>query len=186
MSEQDEVQRRIASIEGLVREAERVSDPASRSLCRQLVQSLMDLHGAGLGRMLEIVHQTGEPGQQIIDEMGSDPLVRSLLLLYGLHPLDMETRVLQALEKVRPYLRSHGSEVELIGLTDAGVLTLRFEGSSHSCPSSAATLQSTVEQAVYDAVPDVASIVVDVAEESSPGAFVPLEALRGGARGSEA
>jgi len=153
MSEQMDVQRRIASIEGLVQEIERVSDPAVRSLSKQLVQSLMDLHGSGLERLLEIVHRAGDTGQRIIDELGSDELVRSLLLLYGLHPLDLQTRIVQALEKTRPYLRSHGGNVELVGVNDAGAVTLRLEGSCHSCPSSAVTLQSTVEQAIYDAAP---------------------------------
>ncbi len=105
MSDQKEIQRRIESIEGLVREIEKVSDPAVRSLSKQLVQSLMDLHGAGLERMLEIVHGSGEAGQSIVDELGRDDLVRSLLLLYGLHPLDLQTRIVEALEKTRPYLK---------------------------------------------------------------------------------
>jgi Fe-S cluster biogenesis protein NfuA/nitrite reductase/ring-hydroxylating ferredoxin subunit len=185
MSEQKEVQRRIESIEGLIREIENVPDPAVRSLAKQLVQSLMDLHGACFERMLEVVHRTGETGQRIIDELGRDEMVRSLLLLYGLHPLDLQARVVEALEKTRPYLRSHGGNVQLVRVSDSGAVTLRLEGSCHSCPSSAVTLQSTVEQAIYEAAPDVTAIVVEgvvqqAAQESSPSAtFVPLASLQG-------
>jgi Fe-S cluster biogenesis protein NfuA/nitrite reductase/ring-hydroxylating ferredoxin subunit len=188
MSEHKDVQRRIESIEGLVREIEKVSDPAVQSLSKQLVQSLMDLHGMGLERMLEITHHSGAGGQKIIDDMGRDELVSSLLLLYGLHPLDLETRVVQALEKSRPYLKSHGGNVELVSVNEAGAVTLKLQGSCHSCPSSAVTLQSTVEQAIYDAAPDVTSIMVEgvVAEPAVAGGFISLASLEasGNAHGS--
>ncbi len=188
MSEQKEVQRRIESIEGLVREIEKVSDPVVRSLSKQLIQSMMDLHGSGLERIMEIVHGRGEGGAQIIDQMGRDDLVASLLLLYGLHPLDLHTRVLQALEKSRPYLRSHGGNVELVNVSESGAVTLRLEGSCHSCPSSAVTLQSTVEQAIYNAAPDITGIIVEGAiQEQTPAlGFVPLASLQGNGNGHSA
>lgn len=186
MSEEKEVQRRLESIEGLVREVEKVSDPAVRSLSNQLVQSLMDLHGSGFERMLEIVHSKGEAGQAIIDELGRDDVVKSLLLLYGLHPLDVRTRVVEALERTRPYLRSHGGNVQLMGVSDSGTVTLRLEGSCNSCPSSAVTLQSTVEQAIYDDAPDVTAIIVEgaVRESQASASFVPLEKLQGNGGGN--
>jgi Fe-S cluster biogenesis protein NfuA/nitrite reductase/ring-hydroxylating ferredoxin subunit len=185
MPDQKDVQKRIESIEGLVRDIDKVSDPGVRSLAKQLVQSLMDLHGSGLERMMEIVHAQGETGQNAIDEMGRDELVRSLLLLYGLHPVDLHTRVVEALERTRPYLRSHGGNVELVRLNDAGAVVLRLEGSCHSCPSSAVTLQSTVEQAIYEAAPDVTAIIVEgaVQKVESPGQFVPLSSLQGSGNG---
>lgn len=175
---------KMESVEILVGEAEKLADPAARILCQQLVQAVMDLHGAGFERMLEIIHGGCPAGQQTIDELGRDPLVRSLLLLYDLHPLDLHARVLEALEKTRPYLRSHGGNVELIGVTPAGQVTLRLEGSCHSCPSSAATLQSTVEQAIYEAAPDVTSTVVEGASQAdaASGSFVPLAKLGGNGR----
>lgn len=181
MSEKKDVQRRIEAIESLIREIESVSEPAFRSLSSQLMQSVMELHGSGLERLLEIVHASGNTGQQLIDELGRDDLVRSLLLLYGLHPLDLQTRVLEALEKTRPYLRSHGGNVELVRVSDSGAVTLRLEGSCDSCPSSAVTLQSTVEQAIYEAAPDVTAIIVEgaIQEQAAALAFIPLSNLQG-------
>lgn len=186
MSEQKDVQGRIESIEGLVREIENVSDPATRSLARQLVQSLMDLHGSGIERMMEIVHRSGENGQQIVDELGRDGLVRSLLLLYGLHPLDLQARILEALDKSAPYLRSHGGNVELVNVSESGAVTIRLAESSHACPSSGLTLQSTVEQAIYEYAPDVTSIVIEgLAQERATGlGFVPIAALLTAGNGS--
>jgi Fe-S cluster biogenesis protein NfuA/nitrite reductase/ring-hydroxylating ferredoxin subunit len=187
MSGHNDVQRRIESIEGLVHEIENMPDPAARSLSKQLVQSLMDLHGAALERTLEVVRRSGDTGRQIIDELGRDELVRNLLLLYGLHPVDLQTRILQALEKSRPYLRSHGGNVEFVGLSDSGAVTLRLEGSCHSCPSSAVTLQSTAEQAIYEAAPDVTAIIVEgvIQEVAATAGFVPLATLQGSGNGHD-
>ena len=90
--------------------------------------------------------------------------------MYGLHPLDLETRVEQALERVRPLLRSHHGDVELEGVID-GVVRLRMQGSCNGCPSSALTLKNAIEEAIYAAAPDVEAIqvegVVDAAAQSS-------------------
>ncbi len=97
-------------------DSRRRADPAARAAAQELVRTLMELHGAALERMLGMIHEAGGPADGLIDQFGDDELVGSLLLLYGLHPVDLETRVRQALEKTRPYLRSHGGNVELAGV----------------------------------------------------------------------
>lgn len=159
-NEENEFRSRIQRIETLIQEIDRFTDPAAREQSRQIVQSLLDLHGTGLGRMLEHIAGAGESGQSIIDSLARDDLVGSLLLLYGLHPLDVETRVRQALEKVRPYLGSHGGNVELLRV-EGDVAHLQMQGSCHGCPSSAVTLKDAIEQAIYEAAPDVTAIRVE-------------------------
>lgn len=181
MPASNEVQSQLKSIEALVHQIEKASDPALTATARELVQLLMELHGAGLERMLEIVNQTTTSGPSVIEALGRDELVRSLLLLYGLHPDSLETRVMQALEKTRPYLKSHGGNVNLVGVDVAGAVTLRLEGNCHGCPSSSATLKLAVEEAIYAAAPDVTAIKVEgsIQEESPALAFVPLSQLGG-------
>ena len=72
----------------------------------------------------------------------------------------METRVLRALEKVRPYLHSHGGDVEFVSVAD-GVVRLKLLGSCGSCPSSSVTLKNAVEEALYEAAPDIEKIVAE-------------------------
>src|ERR1700676_413209 len=110
----EEVQR----IGGLVQEIESIADPAVRAATKNLVQSLMDLHGAALENALEIVAEAGEPGMAIIDRLGRDPLVSSVLILYGLHPEELEGRVVKAVDRIRPQLRKQGCEVELLGVNN--------------------------------------------------------------------
>jgi len=158
----------MEKIEGLIRKIENLPDPAARASALALVQALMEFHGSGIERMMEIVAESGEASYSIFDEFAADDLVGSLLLLYGQHPLPLETRVTQALDKVRPYLDSHGGNVELLGVTD-GVVRLRMQGSCKSCPSSAMTLKLAIEEAIYAAAPDVVTIEAEgVAEQSSP------------------
>ncbi len=176
-----EIARQIESIDGMVRALEKTTDPVLCTKAQDLVQALMELHGSCLEQMLEIVRSTGEAGKPIIEKFGDDQLVRSLLLLYGLHPVDLQTRVLQALDKTRPYQRSHGGNVELVSLDDAGVVTLRLTGSCDGCGSSSATLKQAVEEAIYEAAPDVTGIEVPGLEAVKTAAvgFVPLASLQG-------
>lgn len=166
----------IQRIGGLVQEIESIADPAVRAATKNLVQSLMDLHGAALEKALDIVAEAGEPGMNIIDRLGRDSLVSSVLILYGLHPEDLETRVLKAVDKVRPQLRKQGCEVELLGVND-GAIRLRVETGSHTCGSTAKTLQATLEAAMYDAAPDLTSLVIEGFEEKPVSGFVALDKL---------
>jgi len=147
----------MEQIEGLVRKVESLADPEARTSAIALMQALMEFHGAALDRLMELVAESGAGGYELLDRFGGDELVGSLLLLYGLHPLPLDERVMQALDKVRPYLDSHGGNVELLGIAD-GVVRLRMEGSCRSCPSSAMTLKLAIEEAIYAAAPDVIEI----------------------------
>ena len=170
----------IERIGGLVQEIESIADPAVRAATKNLVQSLMDLHGAALEKALDIVAQAGEPGMSIIDRLGRDSLVSSVLILYGLHPEDIETRVTKAIDRVRPQLRKQGCEVELLSVTD-GAVRLRVETGSHTCGSTAKTVQATLEGAMYDAAPDLTSLVIGGFDEKPASGFVALDKLMSGA-----
>lgn len=161
-------------VEGLLRKIENLPDEEARSAALELVQSLMDFHGAGLDRLMEIIAEAGEPGYAVFDKFAHDDLVGSLLLLYNLHPVPLETRVMQALDKVRPYLDSHGGNVELIGISN-DVVRLRLEGSCKSCPSSSMTLKLAIEEAIMAAAPDVVAIEAEgVTEKAAPTGFVQI------------
>jgi Fe-S cluster biogenesis protein NfuA len=164
----------------LVQEIESIADPAVRASTKSLVQSIMDLHGRALEKALDIVAEAGEPGMSMIDRLGDDPLVSSVLILYGLHPEDIQSRVVKAVDRIRPQLRKQGCEVELLDVNE-GAIRLRFETSSHSCGSTAKSLQASLEGAVYDAAPDLTSLVIEGFEAKPASGFVALEKLMAGA-----
>jgi Fe-S cluster biogenesis protein NfuA len=170
-------------IGALVQEIESIADPAARAATMDLVQSLMDLHGAVLEKTLDIVAEAGDAGMNIIDRLGRDSLVSSLLILYGLHPEDIESRVVKAVDRLRSQLRKQGCEVELLSVND-GAIRLRVETGSHTCGSTAKTLQATLEGTIYDAAPDLTSLVIEGLEEKPASGFVALDKLMGGVDGS--
>jgi Fe-S cluster biogenesis protein NfuA len=143
------------------------------------VQLLLDLHAVGLERVMEIVAKNGDSGQRTIDDLGGDPLVSSLLVLYGLHPLDLESRVSQAVERVRPRVRKGGGELELLS-NESGVVRLQLQVTGHSCGSTGKTLKAMVEDALYEAAPDIGHLLIEGLEEpEGSSGFVPLGKLGG-------
>ena len=176
MPHQSEFERRMEVVDDLVRTLETTADADARSAAQDLVKAVMDLNAAGLTRILQMAQRSGEAGRRLADQFTEDGLVASLLLLYGLHPKDLETRVRGALDKTRPYLKSHGGNVELVEIDAAGTVRLRLQGSCHGCPSSAMTLKNAIEQAIHEAAPDVTAIVVDGEMEPSrePGPGGPV------------
>ena len=100
---------------------------------------------------------------ELADAFAADDLIASLLLVHGMHPHDVERRIEDALDSVRPYLGSHGGDVNLLEV-DGEVVRLQFAGSCKSCPSSAVTLELAVEDAVRAAAPEISSIEVVAAE----------------------
>lgn len=181
MADKKEFQQSLEKIEALVRIIESSADSSIRASAIELMQALMDLNSAGLERMMEITFDSGEKGSELIDSFARDEMVSSLLLLYGLHPLDMESRILQALDKVRPYLHSHGGDVELLGITE-GVVRLALQGSCDGCASSAMTLKLAIEEAIYEAAPDTIALEVEgvVKQQAKPAAgLVQLKSVAG-------
>ncbi|MDQ3740889.1 MAG: NifU family protein, partial [Actinomycetota bacterium] len=133
----------------------------------ELVATLLEVYGEGLARL---VARVPDPVA-----LGDDDVVAHLLLLHGLHPVPLEQRVRAGLEEVRPYLESHGGDVELLGVEE-GVARLRLQGSCSGCPSSTATLKLAIEEAIFKAAPDVDRVEADGVPEPAPApGLVQLE-----------
>ena len=153
----------------------------ARERAEELVRLVADLYGAGLERVLTIVDDAGHLDDEVLAALTADDVVASLLLVHGLHPYDVTTRVEQALEGVRPYLGSHGGDVELLEVSEEGVVRLRLLGSCDGCPSSSVTLKLAVEGAIEAAAPEITTIQVDEPTEDTSvaaGPVISVDALR--------
>jgi Fe-S cluster biogenesis protein NfuA/nitrite reductase/ring-hydroxylating ferredoxin subunit len=165
---------RVARVESLLEEVEALADPRARDTATELVAAVLDLYGEGLERIVAEIGASDHDGS-LAAALTADDLVCHLLLLHGLHPVALETRVRGALEEVRPYLESHGGNVELVGVVD-GVARLRLEGSCSGCPSSTMTLKLAIEDAIRKAAPDVEEIEAEgTVEPAPPPGLVQLE-----------
>jgi Fe-S cluster biogenesis protein NfuA/nitrite reductase/ring-hydroxylating ferredoxin subunit len=147
---------RVATVERLLDQVEHLPDPVARRTATDLAAGLLELYGEGLARLVSHVADHDHDGE-LARLLADDELVAHLLLLHGLHPVPLELRVRGALDGVRPYLESHGGDVELLGIDD-GIARLRLQGSCKGCPSSAATLKLAIEEAIHEAAPDVGAI----------------------------
>ena len=175
---------RLQRIEMLIQELEAVADPAVRASVEELLQLLLEMHGAGLERTLELIWESGELGQTLIhDQLARDEQVSSLMLLHGLHPLDLETRVRQALAKLRPALRAQGSEAELLGVTAEAGVHLRLieqpkpQGGGRSCASPPVNLTALIQETIFAAAPEVTALEIEsmaAAQAGVPIEFIPL------------
>ena len=148
-----EFQAHTERIEQLVQRVSGLADEEARTTALELLQSMMDLHGAVVSRIVELLNAS-EAGRASLAKLGCDPLVCGLLVLYGVHPVALEERVARAVENVRPQLRKHSGSAELIGIAD-DVVRVKIQSSGHGCGSSADALKSTVEQAILEAAPEV-------------------------------
>jgi Fe-S cluster biogenesis protein NfuA len=164
-----ETREQVARIDGLLEQVEGFADPADRETANELVAALLDLYGEGLSRVVERVPDRAG--------LAEDELVSHLLLLHGIHPQPVEERVRLALAEVRPYLESHGGDVELLAVAEDGV-RVRMQGNCNGCPSSAVTLKLAIEEAIHKYAPEIDRIDAEEAEPEPAGpALIQLAPL---------
>jgi Fe-S cluster biogenesis protein NfuA len=171
---QREFSRRSDRVEELVHRLENTSDPATRAMAQELVEAIIELHGAALERILQRIDEL--PGSSaILESIASDPLVSGVFSLHGIHPVPLEQRIEAALDATRPYLKSHGGNVELLSL-EGDKVHLRLQGSCGSCGSSLQTMKQTIESAIYDVAPEIVTVIAESTPAESQPQLVVLHA----------
>jgi Fe-S cluster biogenesis protein NfuA/nitrite reductase/ring-hydroxylating ferredoxin subunit len=151
-------------------------DAATREVAEQLVSAVVQMYGAGLERIIGTLQGAGEEGQRFASELAEDPLVLPLLLIHDLHPVPLADRVQGALEHVRPYMESHGGNVELLSLQD-GVARISLRGSCSDCAASAVTLELAIKQALEEAAPDLEGLEVEGVAPATAGPSLPMASV---------
>lgn len=166
-----------ADVDTLIGKLDAAPDSDLRSTALDAVSALAALYGEALRRLLHDREAgNGEQRREIAD----DPFITNLLIAHALHPESLQQRIEAALDEVRPYLRSHGGDVELLGV-DGDYARVRLQGSCRGCASSADTLRQRVESAVKQAAPELLGIVTDAAAPSI--GLVQLSGRKGAERG---
>ena len=70
----------------------------------------------------------------------------------------MKQKVIASLEKIRPMLQADGGDVELIDVSDKGIVTVRLEGACAGCPMSQMTLKNGIERLLKEEIPGIVSV----------------------------
>lgn len=163
----------LERVQALTERVDELPDPRARQLAQELVAGVIAMYGDGLARIMEVIAGSREAGATILDQLSQDGAVASLLLIHDLYPISLEERVLEALDTVRPYMESHGGNVELVELRD-GVAHLALQGSCNGCAASRATLETAIEQALEEHAPDLAGLEVEGVTETTTGFSLPM------------
>lgn len=160
------MQRQMAEIEEIIAQVEKHCGDAVGQDIERVVRLVLDMHRDTIKRILWRLRQAGPAGAALLGVLVEDDLVANLLLLYDLHPMAAEQRVRTAIEKIRPYLQSHGGDVELLGIDQTGA-NLRMQGGCGECPAMVSSLKAVIERAIYDVAPDLAGINIQAATSSA-------------------
>lgn len=176
MAERIAIENQLARIGEIVEFLELSADPNARMIGKELLECVMTMHSSAIERILELITEAGEPGEAIIRKCGRDEAVSGLLLLYGLHPESMSTRVMRALQNSHKLLDRHDATAELVSITEDGAVTVRLEVKSRGC--GAASLPDELKASIQDAAPDASAIFLEEYGASVNGAgFVPVAQL---------
>ena len=178
----DEFSREGKRIQEWVEKIQQLPDSAAREMLEECLGSVLSFYGHGLERILRLIDERGPEGDPVRRALLADPGVTGLLLIHGLHPIPLEQRLNTALEKVRPYMESHGGGVTLLRLEDDRAV-LQLQGHCQTCPSSTVTLELAVRSAIEEACPDLIDYEVlgipqpahGTSNGSSPGAAPAAE-----------
>ncbi len=117
--------------------------------------------------LLELIDAIHRPGLELIvaGEL-EHPIARALLTMYDLAPLEERIQVEEALDEIRPYIESHGGELELLDVQD-GVVHVRMSGACHGCAGSAMTLRRGIETKLRERYAGFVEIVAHEPETSA-------------------
>ncbi|MDB4995485.1 MAG: hypothetical protein JWM74_2917, partial [Myxococcaceae bacterium] len=102
-------------------------------------------------------------------ELCEDPLVGSLLLLHGLHPVGIDERVALAVERVRLAIgQAATGEIDVAPVDDAAMLRVRLSGDWRSSPLGWSAIEVALRRAIEEAAPDLSSISIEGENLFSP------------------
>jgi hypothetical protein len=146
----------MQEMEALLDRLERLGDPSVREDARALVAGLLRLHGSALARLVEITTQT-PAGPSLLAAWKENPEVAALLLLHGLHPDDLSSRVHRALARVQPLADFLGVGVHAGPISESRAqieLTVASDVPRHAL----AELQEQIERAFLELAPEVQAV----------------------------
>lgn len=161
MAADDDIDQSVRRLEELIAALDAHPDPTAREPARELVALVLDLHGIGLAKLMAILAR--EPGSaSTMARLVEDDQVRAMLLLHGLHPEDMETRVRKAVDRLKPQLGVLGLRLDLVSI-ERGVVRLRVLSGDGPAPKASLmlTLPEEIEDAIMAAAPDAEDVLIE-------------------------
>lgn len=148
-------------------------DDDAKAAALKLKETLEAFHRSALVHIVRTLKDDAR-GKELLFQLVDEPIVHAVLGLHGIVRADPMVRAKRALESVRPYLQSHGGDVELVRI-ESGLAYVRLQGSCNGCSMSAVTLREGVEEALVSGVEEITG--VSVLEDEPTVAFIPLDEI---------
>lgn len=145
----------------------------ARAKATELKKAIERFHAHALRKLVRRLRES-EAGKALLYEAVDDPAIYALFLMHGIIKQDPATRVSIVLEEVRPYLRSHGGDVELVKVEGEAVY-VRLHGACSGCSLSAVTLKNAVEEAIRARVPEITHVLM--AKDDVGSGYLPLNVI---------
>jgi Fe-S cluster biogenesis protein NfuA len=84
---------------------------------------------------------------------------REVLMTVATQSPSMREKVQGVINLIRPAVQADGGDIELVDVSNDGVVQIRFHGACHGCPSSTMTLQMGIERNLREKVPEITAVV---------------------------
>jgi nitrite reductase/ring-hydroxylating ferredoxin subunit/Fe-S cluster biogenesis protein NfuA len=156
--------------------ADQLGDQAQAAV-KEYREALEAFHAEALRVMIRRLKADAR-GKELLLELAEEPLVYASMLTLGVVKADLTTRVARAIERIRPYARSHGGDVEFVRV-DGDTAFVRLHGACSGCSMSAQTLSEGVENAIRAVAPEITS--VEQVKDRPVAGFIPLTIKAGDA-----
>jgi len=176
-AEEMDIEETFARIGEIAEQLEKHPDPTVREKVFELLDWVEAFHREAVTR---IVHMLPF---EAVEQLHSDPVVNHLLDTYiedDEAPEDLDALIDEALNEIRPYVHSHGGEMEALNVDkENGIVKLRLMGSCHGCPSSSVTLTDGVEKILKERWPGFRKLEVEGGEEGEePKKLLQINTMR--------
>ena len=149
--------------------------PDARATAEEL-QAAVEAHHAAVLHSVVLRLREDDRGNELLYEIVEEPEVYASLVKAGIARPTLAMEAIQVLDGIRPYLKSHNGDVELVRIEGATAY-VRLQGACQGCGSSSTTLRDSVAEALLAHLPAL-SDVEEVPPEVAPStAFVPVTAL---------
>jgi len=160
-------------LDAIIHELDEHVDPTVRHRIREVVGLMMELHGAGLERVLELAADSALGSPALVTRMADDPLLGPLLLIHDLHPHDLETRLSRRLDRLRPRIAANGCRADVVAVA-GDVATVRVEGIERLSATPAEELKALIETTLLEAAPELTTLVIERGQSLTTTPSTPL------------
>lgn len=172
IEEQDTFETLAERVDAAVNEVRKLDDEGEKK-GMALKQAIEDFHKHAITKIVQ--HLKADPrGKELLFELVDEPSVYALFAMHGIVRADVNTRVSRTLDMVRPYMQSHGGDVELVEV-QGDTVYVKLHGACNGCSMSAVTLREGVEEALVNNIPEINKVEV-VPSDPGPG-LITIDSL---------